>query len=86
MKQAKGATKPMWLVWAVTLGEAVLIGGAALVLRPYWLMLPIWMRSMAGTCLAIAAAVVIFRLFRFYRRRKRVVDFAKEETPTQVVS
>jgi hypothetical protein len=86
MKQAKGATKPMWLVWAVTLGEAALLAGFALALSRYWLMLPIWMRSTAGTCLGVAAAIVLFRLFRFYRRRKRVVDFPKGETPPQTVS
>ena len=76
----------MWLAWAVTLGEAVLLGGFALALSRYWLMLPIWMRSTAGSCLGVAAAIVLYRLFRFYRRRKRVVDFTKEETPQQTVS
>lgn len=86
MKQANSATKPMWLAWAVTLGEALLLGAFALALSRYWLMLPIWMRSTAGTCLAVAAAIVLFRFYRFYRRRKRAVNFPKEDAPQQTVS
>ena len=86
MKQANGAAKPTWLAWAVTLAEVVLLGGFALALSRYWLMLPIWMRSTAGSILGVAAAIVFFRMFRFYRRRKRVVDFPKEEASQQTVS
>jgi membrane protein YdbS with pleckstrin-like domain len=86
MKQANGATKPTWLAWAVTLAEVVLLGGFAVALSRYWLMLPIWMRSTVGSCLAVAAAIVFFRMFRFYRRRKRAVNFPKEEAPPQTVS
>lgn len=86
MKQAKGATKPTWLAWAVTLAEVVLLGGFALALSRYWLMLPIKMRTTAGSCLGLAAAIVFFRMFRFYRRRKRAVSFPKEEAPQQTAS
>ncbi|HUS35994.1 MAG TPA: hypothetical protein VM680_11645 [Verrucomicrobiae bacterium] len=86
MKQANGTTKPTWLAWAVTLAEVVLLGGFAVALSRYWLMLPIWMRSTAGWCVGLAAAIVFFRMFRFYRRRKRVVNFPKEEARPQTAS
>jgi hypothetical protein len=86
MKQAKGATKPTWLAWAVTLAEVVLLGGFALALSRYWLMLPIKMRTTAGSCLGLAAAIVFFRMFRYYRKRKRIADVPKEEAPQQTAS
>lgn len=86
MKPANGATKPTWLAWAVTLSEVVLLAGFALVLSRYWLMLPIKMRTTAGSVLGLAAAIVFFRMFRYYRRRKRAVNFSKEEAPPQTAS
>jgi hypothetical protein len=59
--------KPGWLAWAVSIVEAILLLGFAFALSRYWLMLPVWMRRTAGTGLALAFLVIVYRLLRFNR-------------------
>jgi hypothetical protein len=58
------------LVWAVTAGEALLLGGASLVLWDYWLMLPVYLRMTGVIGLSILAAIGLVRLWLFYRKIK----------------
>jgi hypothetical protein len=67
--EQRRASKPGWLAWSVSLGEALLLLILAFALSRYWLMLPVWMRRSAGTFLILAFSVVAFRLFRFIRKR-----------------
>jgi hypothetical protein len=55
------------MVWAITLGEALLLGVCAVVLSKYWMMLPVWMRTLAVLGLIGVAAVGIFRIVRHFR-------------------
>ena len=61
----------LWIAWCVTVAEATLLVIFALVLSRYWLMAPVRIRNTAATFLLLGALVVIYRLFRFYRRRKQ---------------
>src|ERR1041385_3035428 len=56
------------LAWAITVGEAILIGIAAVALMDYWLMLPVWMRTTAAGVIALLAGAGLYRLIRFCRR------------------
>jgi hypothetical protein len=56
------------VAWAVTIGEAILLGVAAVALADYWLMLPVWMRSLAAAVIAVLALAGSYRLIRFYCR------------------
>ena len=56
------------LAWAITVCEAILLGIIALALVDYWLMLPVALRSLGATGLALLAAIGVIRLVRFYRR------------------
>src|SRR6478609_9515632 len=60
------------LAWAITSGEAVLLGVAAVALADYWLMLPVWMRTVAAAGLAVIALAGLYRLVRFVRRPTRL--------------
>lgn len=59
------------LVWAITLGEAILWGALAWLFSEYWLMLPVRYRLEGILILASLAAIGLFRLVRFYRRFPR---------------
>jgi hypothetical protein len=56
------------LAWAITTGEAVLLGVLAVALVDYWLMLPVWIRTIAAAVIATLAVLGMFRLVRFFRR------------------
>jgi hypothetical protein len=56
------------LAWAITIGEALLLGVLAAALLDYWLMLPIWLRTTGASFIAAMALFGIWRLLRFYRR------------------
>src|SRR2546425_8240256 len=64
------------LAWAITIGEAVLLGVLALALIDYWLMLPVYLRSLGAVALAGFAVAGLFRLVRFYRRPTRLKEAA----------
>ena len=57
------------LAWAITLGEILLLGGAAFPLSKYWLMLPAPIRLGSAAILLALTLLVIFRIFRFHWRR-----------------
>lgn len=61
-----------WIAWGITIGEGLLLLAFGIVLSEYWLMLPVWMRSTAGTGLGLAFAILAYRFFKFRRRQKRV--------------
>jgi hypothetical protein len=61
----------LWIAWCITIGEATLLVIFALVLSRYWLMAPVRIRNTAAALLLLATLIVIYRLFRFHRRRKR---------------
>ena len=63
---------PAWLVWAITIGEAILLAAMALLLTDYWLMLPVWLRSAGALILASLTLIVVIRLTRFYKARGRL--------------
>jgi len=60
---------PSWLVWTITCVELLFLGGFAFALNSYWLMLPVWMRSVAATGLLALAALIVIRVIRFLRMR-----------------
>ncbi len=64
------------LVWAITIGEAILLAAFVLALMDYWLMLPIWMRTTGAIGLSLLAAIGLYRLVRFYRRPTRLKEAA----------
>jgi hypothetical protein len=64
-------TPSLSLVWAITIGEAVLWGAFAAFFADYWLMLPVRYRWAGILILAFLAAIGLFRLARFYRRFSR---------------
>ncbi len=60
---------PVWLAWAITLGETVMLAAGGLALIVFWMMLPVWLRCGAAGLLAGLAAGVTIRLARFHWRR-----------------
>src|SRR5665811_1959988 len=64
------------LAWAITLGEALLLGILAVALMDYWLMLPVWTRSVGAAVLGLLTVVGIYRLVRVYRRPTRLKEAA----------
>jgi hypothetical protein len=72
----------MRLAWAITLCEAVLLGVLAVALMDYWLMLPVWIRAIGASAVALLAAFGIYRLIRFWRRptplKEAALDLEKQ--------
>jgi hypothetical protein len=68
--------KSVRLAWAITAGEAVLLGAVVVALADYWLMLPVWMRSTGAAVLALITLVGIARMVRFLRRPTRLKEVA----------
>jgi len=66
------------LVWAISLGEAILWGALAWFFSEYWLMLPVRYRLGCVLVLVSLPAIGLFRLVRFYRRFPRVKKSGKE--------
>jgi hypothetical protein len=64
------------LAWAITIGEALLLGVAAVALMDYWLMLPVWMRLLAAGIMSVLALLGIYRLIRFFRRPTKLKEAA----------
>src|SRR5436190_1693639 len=71
------------LAWAITVSEAILLGIAAVALMDYWLMLPVWMRSMAAAVMALLAAFGLYRLIRFFRQPTRLKEAALDIEATK---
>jgi hypothetical protein len=66
------------LVWAITIGEAILVGAAAIALLHYWMMLPVLMRSGGAALLGALALFGIYRVVKFYRRAARLKKAAAD--------
>jgi hypothetical protein len=58
------------LAWAITAGEAILVGLMAVALVKYWLMLPVLVRLGAAVLLSVLALAGIYRLVKFHRRAR----------------
>ncbi len=70
--RAEGCARPgppVWLAWAITLGETLMLAVGGLALIVFWMMLPVWLRFGAAGLLAGLAAGVLARLARFHWRR-----------------
>ena len=67
--RAKRRPRSPRLAWAITLGEGMLLGGAAFPLIKYWLMLPAPIRLGGAAILLALTLLVIFRIIRFHWRR-----------------
>jgi len=64
--QAESKPRPSApLAWAITIGEAILLLGMAYCLADYWLMLPVWMRTLGAIVLASLALLGSIRVGRF---------------------
>src|SRR6185369_8408150 len=58
--------------WAMMIGEAVLLAMLALALVDYWLMLPVFLRTVGALGLVALALIGIVRLVRFFQRPTRL--------------
>ncbi len=70
MKTDRNSSGSTRLAWAITLGYAILYGGIVFVVSQYWLMLPIWLRTIAALGLIFVAGVGLIRIKGIYGRRK----------------
>src|SRR2546423_13255511 len=61
--QQRRASRPGWLVWSVSIGEALLLLIVAFALSRYWLMLPVWMRRTAVMTFFLVLRSIMFILF-----------------------
>ena len=59
--------KSAGLAWAISIGEAILLAAAAVVLIKFWLMIPFLIRSSAAGVLSLLALLGIYRVVRFHR-------------------
>src|SRR5437763_1596717 len=64
------------LAWAITVSEAVLLGIAAVALVDYWLMLPVWMRTLAAASMGLLCLLGLYRLIKFMRRPTQLKEAA----------
>src|SRR5690349_17114153 len=71
------------LAWAITVGEGIVLGVSAVALMDYWLMLPVWSRSVAAVVLMLLAGLGAFRLVRFFRRPTRLKEAALDVEAAQ---
>src|SRR5207253_777789 len=64
------------LAWSITVAEAVLVGIAAVALMDYWLMLPVWLRSLAAAAMIVLTLLGLYRLIKFMRRPTKLKEAA----------
>lgn len=64
------------LAWTLGIGEGILLAIGAVALADYWLVLPVWIRSIAAGVVALLALSGIVRLAGFLRRPTAIKEAA----------
>ncbi len=64
------------LAWTLGIGEGILLAIGAVALADYWLVLPVWIRSVAAGVIALLALCGIVRLAGFLRRPTAIKEAA----------